>query len=365
VILDPEIGKILRLRGLVVGRGFCNQVPNSTAPRSLVHRSGVLSEVHLGLGLSTGAFLELGVAMAGAFGSVAFLHVLLRIRRERQRKRGESRPVDSKLLRPAGYSLSLECERQLERVVEDSLGLAVAGALVGIGVLKCVALILVATKSGDGWAGVGKGAYMVGPAVLCVGGIAWVYLGRRVWRGLQRRAELELGWRGEMAVGEALNHHKVMKGALAIFHDVPGDGDWNIDHVVVTRAGIFVIETKARTKRTGRHSLEADSVECAGEVIRFPYWNDESTVMQADRNARWMRRLISPHLSDEYPVWAVIVLPGWRVRNPDGLKIPVKRANDLVQYIDRTVTGTALLESDEKLAPVVDLLDGRCRTVEF
>ena len=58
---------------------------------------------------------------------------------------------------------------------------------------------------------------------------------------------LKLGLLGERAVGEQLS--SLAGVGYHVFHDVPGDGDWNVDHVVVGLAGVFAIERMQRIRR--------------------------------------------------------------------------------------------------------------------
>src|SRR5690606_17037137 len=69
------------------------------------------------------------------------------------------------------------------------------------------------------------------------------------WRVGQKIRTTRLGLLGEQSVAEQLQ--SLWTDGYRIFHDVPGDGEWNVDHVVVGPAGVFAIETKARTKRPG------------------------------------------------------------------------------------------------------------------
>jgi hypothetical protein len=70
-----------------------------------------------------------------------------------------------------------------------------------------------------------------------------------VWRLEDQMRTWRFGMRGEQAVAEALTDRSLAAAGYVAFHDLPGDGKWNIDHVVVGPAGVFVLETKARPRR--------------------------------------------------------------------------------------------------------------------
>jgi hypothetical protein len=65
------------------------------------------------------------------------------------------------------------------------------------------------------------------------------------WFTVKQIKRLKLGRDGERAVAEQLDVLK-RQGAI-IFHDLIGDG-FNLDHVVLSSQGVFVVETKTRTK---------------------------------------------------------------------------------------------------------------------
>ena len=60
-----------------------------------------------------------------------------------------------------------------------------------------------------------------------------------------RRINLRLGLDCERAVGQELN--QLMLDGFRVFHDFPA-GEFNIDHIVVGKTGIFAVETKGRAK---------------------------------------------------------------------------------------------------------------------
>jgi hypothetical protein len=313
--------------------------------------------------------VNLLAGLIGACGSMALAVAALHYREKLRDARGDKKPVATKLLRPAGFTVGRELDDLTDQIITRLLAFAASGALAALAGTATLRLAVNVIRAKPGWDQLLELAIehvlWVLPLFFMLSMMTWVGLAIWSWRAFQRQADLRLGYRGETAVGEALNHRKVMKVALAIYHDIPGDGAWNIDHIVVTNAGIFMIETKTRTKRAGRHSVETDVVECQGEVIRFPYWNDERTVLQTDHNARWLRQFVNTQGLADFPIHAVIALPGWNVRNPERLKIPAMNANGVVQHIASTVSQNASPLDESRLRPLLDALDERCRTVDF
>lgn len=84
-----------------------------------------------------------------------------------------------------------------------------------------------------------------------------------------------------------------VRAGYYLFHDIPTNADCNIDHVIVGKGGVFVIETKARSKpeSTDGKSMEA-IVE--GKRIRFTGGGVESKATnQAEALANWLSDSLS------------------------------------------------------------------------
>ena len=137
----------------------------------------------------------------------------------------------------------------------------------------------------DGLAGVGASWALLGAMVLVLGGLYayWLRVDATWVRGLQ----------AERQVGDLIDHAVAQRGC-AFAHDVKEalGGRGNVDHVVMTPAGVWVVETKAGwlNKR------------------RFP-----PALRQAAENAERVRR----HLETTLPVRAALVIAD---RAQDGLE---------------------------------------------
>ncbi len=148
---------------------------------------------------------------------------------------------------------------------------------------------------------------------LCLALIAVPLIYYKVRRLLIEKGKWELGRQGEIVVGQCLE--ELRSKGYAIFHDfqyVVGDKPFNIDHVVVSPHGIFVIETK--TPRKPR--LRNNRVDFDGKnKITISGRPDEKTIPQAIRNAAWLSNEVLPKRKDQkpYPVIPVVVYPDWSV----------------------------------------------------
>lgn len=129
-----------------------------------------------------------------------------------------------------------------------------------------------------------------------------------VYRTVRTRQEvrhLRLGLDGEKAVGQFLERLR-MDGAQ-VFHDIPGEG-FNLDHAVVHATGVYVIETKMRSKpERGESRLIYDGES----IILGGLPPDQSAVVQARAASHWLKQLLSESTGKTFPIRPVVVFPGW------------------------------------------------------
>ena len=111
------------------------------------------------------------------------------------------------------------------------------------------------------------------------------------------------------AVGQYLED--LRRQGCRVFHDILGDG-FNIDHVVVSPRGIFVIETKTYSKSSrGRGVVEFD-----GERILVNGLEPErNAVRQVRALAARLKHLLAESTGRRFPVRCVVMFPGWFVEN--------------------------------------------------
>jgi hypothetical protein len=126
--------------------------------------------------------------------------------------------------------------------------------------------------------------------------------------GLRERfRNLYLGLDGEKAVGQYLE--RLRAEGCRVFHDIVGKG-FNIDHVVISPHGVFVIETKTyRKPKRGPAIVEFD-----GERILINGFEPErNAITQVRALGGWLQELLEESTGRRFPVRGVVVLPGWFV----------------------------------------------------
>lgn len=127
---------------------------------------------------------------------------------------------------------------------------------------------------------------------------------RRQGREVQRSAQ---GSIGERAVAECLE--ELRDKGYRIFHDLVLDG-YNIDHVVIGPAGVFVVETKTYVKpANGDARIDFD-----GERIRISdHTVYRDPIKQVCANADTVRTILSRATGTTPHVQACVLFPGWMV----------------------------------------------------
>lgn len=163
--------------------------------------------------------------------------------------------------------------------------------------------------------------FWLGFAIVVTGMAAIIYL-----RLIPKARRLIRGERGEVRVAEVLDD--LRPDGYHAFHDLVRDG-FNIDHVVVGPAGVFVIETKFRsgwgeiTFRNGQGLFVDGKPE------------EKDCLNQAVRNAADVRRMIKGDCDIDDWVGALVVFVGdWRIRDKwQTTNARVVTVDRLVEYI--------------------------------
>jgi hypothetical protein len=195
--------------------------------------------------------------------------------------------------------------------------------------------------------------------------IAFHFASRWFTAKAQESGNRYLGYFGERMVAEHLE--PIKSQGWRIFHDVPAavrGEDFNIDHIAVGPAGIFVLETKTRRMGVARPGFADHKVYFDGRVLVWPWGEDNHGLQQAERSAQWLTDLIREELGAGLFVAPILVLPGWDVE---------MKPSDTIRLCQ--VTNPEGLDNLLPVAPaVVDLLlvdaiaaklEARCRDVVY
>jgi hypothetical protein len=146
--------------------------------------------------------------------------------------------------------------------------------------------------------------------------LALVFSAITISRARRQLRSLRLARDGERVVAEQMDTLK-QQGA-AVIHDVVA-GKFNIDHVILSTKGVFVAETKTRSKPL----RGSPTVTYDGEVLLVDGFKPErDPIAQAQANARWVADALRASTGKAYPVRPVVLFPGWFVE-------PCPRSSDV------------------------------------
>lgn len=156
--------------------------------------------------------------------------------------------------------------------------------------------------------------WLDGVALLVLVG-SGLYYGYRMICEMPRSRRLRQAIRAEQATAQELSAS--LAGNNRIINDVQ-TGSFNIDHVVITPAGVFAIETKSRMKPPAGNG--SPKVKYDGKQLDFGDWRETKSIEQAERQARWLMDYLRKETGESVPVTAVLALPGWFVERVASLK---------------------------------------------
>lgn len=202
-------------------------------------------------------------------------------------------PLKAKPLRQPGQSV----QEEIDNIIDDKLLLYV---------LAPVMLIVFAFMEWIKWFFHSPPSpYLI--SITAIG--ATIYYSLKIVRLRSDVKNLKLGRDGEKAVGQFLE--LLREEGCLIFHDIVGDG-FNIDHVVVSEKGIYLIETKTYSKPSnGEPKIYFDGV-----MIKVDGVGDKTKILkQVDAASNWLSETLQESTGKEFKIKPVILFPGWYVES--------------------------------------------------
>jgi hypothetical protein len=245
------------------------------------------------------SFYAVGIVLTLCLGPLMLL-VGIVVYLKKLQARSRATPLTADLLRPAGFTL----QKQIDALQSD---LMLCFITIPVMTTLTPLLILVQSYFFD------KNANLMTWVTLsCLAAIA---VGYYVWKALKivkRLGHLRLGFACEMAVGQELEQIiRPEERPYRVFHDIPFEGFY-IDHLIVTLSGVFVIETKGRSKPINGGNKQF-KVRLEGNALHFPNHVERAPLEQTRRNVQSVRKWLCDATGFEVPVAGVLVLPGWYI----------------------------------------------------
>lgn len=124
------------------------------------------------------------------------------------------------------------------------------------------------------------------------------------------------GLEGERLVGESLN--QLSNESTFVFHDIPGER-FNVDHIIVSTRGIFVIETK-HFNREICHEFFFDGTMVYRQLKDGRKFPCPKLLPQIDGEARFIQQEIEKRAEIKLPVIKVGILIGSYVHSTENFK---------------------------------------------
>jgi len=124
-------------------------------------------------------------------------------------------------------------------------------------------------------------------------------------RAMQDIKKLKLGRDGEKIVAEELI--ELIRQGATVFHDIQGN-KFNLDHVVVSPHGIFLVETKTYSKpvkKDAKISFDENHVFIDGREY------ERNPIDQVRASTKWLQDLLKESTGIQFPIRPVILFPGW------------------------------------------------------
>jgi len=154
---------------------------------------------------------------------------------------------------------------------------------------------------------------------------------------------LALARDGEREVGQFLD--TLQRDGARVLHDIR-EKAFNVDHVVISPHGVFVIETKTYSKPAqGKPLIRVTK----GQIFINGYRPDHDPLEQAQALGRWIHDLLYETTGKHYPIQPVVLFPGWYIENstadPRAWVLNPKALPSFIQHSPKR-----LPESDIRLA---------------
>ena len=256
-------------------------------------------------------------------------------------------PLGTDMLRPPGYSLRKEITQIDDDmltwicllVTSPILWTAMFLSLVFVGGYPNRSLALIST--------------------VCFGAVAYAVFARKVWALKKKRTNLVLGCEGELATAQHLD--LLMLEGCRMFHDMECNCG-NIDHIVVSRSGVFSINSKGyskpqKTKNVARIDYPKRTMFLTGKEVPL-----SPIQAQVEAEANCLSKLLAESVGEPIGVEPLIALPGWWVEWEG------KKPKDVCVFSPKNSGRYFLHRGPDKLSPklitqISHQLEQKCRTV--
>ncbi len=204
-------------------------------------------------------------------------------------------PLKEKPLRHSGQGLDREIQEQYDSILFDFMFPA--------------ALVILVVETWIRWIFQVIAQPYFTTVILVISIVYTIYKVRKKINLINR---LKLARDGEMIVGQSLD--ELRNTGARILHDLQG-ANFNIDHVVISQHGIYLIETKTYSKPNQK---EARVEIKNGKILINGRSPDRDPIAQATNLSKWLADRLQKSTGKKFSVKPVVVFPGWWVEPMKG-----------------------------------------------
>lgn len=192
--------------------------------------------------------------------------------------------------------------------------------------------------------------------VIFVVAMFWIYLIFVLSKNIKNIRNLKLGRDGEKSVAQYLSivSRQLSKedANMHIYHDlVDNVKKFNIDHVVVTKKGIFIFETKTYRKKEGITNKITSNGQ---ELFKNAQKITNNIPLQVKGQVQWLQSELLQKTGKKYTIIPSIVFVGWYVEGQKIGDINITTAKTLKHILENKYRD--VLYDDEELKRITSAI---------
>jgi hypothetical protein len=143
--------------------------------------------------------------------------------------------------------------------------------------------------------------------ITIIGGLLCIICIYKIITHFKKLKNLKLGRDGERAVGQYLELFR--ESGCHVFHDIIGNS-FNVDHVLISTKGLFVIETKTYSKpATGNSKIHFNGKE----ILINGNSTHSDIITQATAATAFIQKVLKNSTGKDFLPFPVVLFPGWYV----------------------------------------------------
>ena len=279
---------------------------------------------------------------------VILYSVIFIYRQYNLRKNTKSPFTEDNLIRLPGHSLN-EKIKKFDRKIDESIFMIIVIALISTNAFVSTSVM----KKG-------KVSFEIDFIIIIIFIIISIsFFIVRIIKKLAVRNKFSLGYFGEITTAQYLQ--KLAPNDHFIYHDFPAN-NFNIDHIVIGKTGVYAIETKTRSKITSKNDKNHSKAEYNGKELFFSNSRETKYLEQTKRQAAWLSNWLKSSTGETVPVIPVLSLPGFfvltKVKNPGIYVVNPKRIYEIFK-------SSRIELDDKKIKQIVHQVEEKCRDVEI